>query len=82
MTTHPEIHIGDWIKIGLIDCVVSSVYPEDSTSGICKVIFNKQKPTTRDVDWNGENWFFPERPDFGGYAKGMDYLVLQLKRGR
>ena len=49
---------------------------------ICKVVFNPQKPTTHDVDWNGQQWFFPERPDFGGYGvKAKNYALAynQLK---
>jgi len=29
---------------------------------ICKVVFNPQKPTTHDVDWNGQQWFFQSVP--------------------
>lgn len=79
---HPEIKPSDWIEIGSYDCVVMKVYPENSLFGICKVVFNKTKPTTRHADWNGERWFFPERPDFGGYGRDDDPHVRQLKRGR
>jgi len=82
MKGHPEIKKGDWIRVGATDCVVAIVYQENSMSGVCKAIFNKSKPTTHDVDWNGESWFFPARPDYGGYAKNSDPLVQQLKRGK
>lgn len=48
---------------------------------ICKVVFNPQKPTTHDVDWNGQQWFFPERPDFGGYGRDGCPFVRKLKQG-
>ena len=46
-----------------------------------KVVFNPQKPTTHDVDWNGQQWFFPERPDFGGYGRDGCPFVRKLKQG-
>ena len=82
MSEHPKIKPGDWITVGATDCVVSVVYPQNSQSGACLAVFNKQKPTTHDVDWDGEKWFFPKRPDFGGYGQDHDPYVLQLKRGR
>ena len=48
---------------------------------ICKVVFNPQKLTTHDVDWNGQQWFFPERPDFGGYGRDGCPFVRKLKQG-
>ena len=35
-----------------------------------------------EVDWNGEKWFFPYCPDFGGYSRESDLWVQQLKLGR
>lgn len=82
MSKPPEIHPGKWITVDSNSCVVKIVYEEGSSSGICFVVFNKDKPTTHDVDWDGEKWFFPDRPDYGGYAKNSDPYVQQLKRGR
>lgn len=82
MSEHPEIKSGDWITVGEIDCVVSVVYPKDSPSGVCLAVFNKQKPTTHDVGWDGSKWVFPQRPDYGGYGRDDDPYVQQLKRGR
>ena len=82
MINPPKINPGDWITVGHIDCVVAIIYPENASSGICKVIHNKKKPTTRDVSWDGEKWFFPERPDFGGYGKISDPYVQKLMRGK
>ena len=82
MSEHPSIKSGDWLTVDATDCVVTVVYPQGYESGVCLVVFNKQKPTTHDVDWDGEKWFFPKRPDFGGYGRDRDPYVLQLKRGR
>jgi len=46
--------------------------------GVCQGFFNRQKPTTHDVDWDGETWFFPQRQDFGGYARPSDPYVQML----
>jgi hypothetical protein len=54
---HPEIIPSDWIDVAGCACVVMRVYPKNSPFGVCKVVFNKIKPTTHDVDWNGEKWF-------------------------
>ncbi|WP_114193528.1 hypothetical protein [Edaphovirga cremea] len=78
---HPDVKPSDWIEVGGYDCVVMKTYNANSPFGICKVVFNKTKPTTRDVDWNGDKWFFPERPDFGGYGRNDDPYVIQLKKG-
>ena len=78
----PKIKPGDWLTVGSNDCVVSMIYPPDSQSGVCLVVFNKNKPTTHDIDWDGTKWYFTECPDFGGYAKDSDPFVQQLKRGR
>lgn len=82
MSEHPKLNPTDWIKVGNIDCVVTCVYPQNSSSLICLVVFDKTKPTTHDVDWDGEKWIFPKRPDFGGYINDTDKYVLQLKRGK
>lgn len=84
MSEVPKISELDWITVGTHDCVVRHVYPQHhrSYSGVCEVVFNRAKPTTHDVDWNGTAWFFPERPDYGGYGRDGDPAVEQLKRGR
>ena len=82
MATHPDVKPRDWIQVGSHQCVVRLVFPAGGHKGVCQVVYNKDKPTTRDVDWNGEAWFFPERDDFGGYGRLDDPCVQQLKRGR
>ena len=78
---HPEIKPYDWIRVGNRNCVVMNIYPSNSPFGVCKVVFNPQKPTTHDVDWNGQQWFFPERPDVGGYGRDGCPFVRKLKQG-
>jgi hypothetical protein len=79
MFQHPEVKAGEWLHVGSAACVVTNVYPIGAKNGVCLVVFNKNKPTTHVVDWDGERWFFPERPDYGGYAKESDPFVQQLK---
>ena len=82
MTVHPPITEGDWITVERTDCVVTNVFKPGAPSRVCKVVFNKSKPTTHDIDWNGSKWIFPERPDYGGYGRDSDPYVQQLKRGK
>lgn len=82
MNAHPDIGYLSWIEVGSFNCVVKTILPSGSASGVCIVVYNKSKPTTRHVDWDGNKWFFPERPDFGGYAPESDPCVVKLKRGR
>jgi hypothetical protein len=77
-----KIAPGDWITVGTTRCVVSKVYAPDQSSAVCLVVFNKSKPTTHDLDWDGEKWFFPERADFDGYGRISDPYVQQLIRGK
>lgn len=81
MIDHPKIVVGDWIIVENTKCIVFCVYQSNSPNGACKVLLNKNKPTTRDADWNGQAWFFPDRPDFGGYVKSSNPLALKLKSG-
>lgn len=74
----PKTKPCDWLRVGENDCVVMSVYE----NGSCKVVFNKEKPTTEIAEWNGEQWTFNNTADFGGYAKEHDRFVQQLKRGK
>ena len=78
MAEHPIVREGDWLNVGNTRCVVMEVYQTNSHSGVCKVVFNRNKPTTQDVDWNGKEWIFPVRPDFGGYAQSSNQYVQQL----
>lgn len=58
---------------------MSSVYDGDYPFGICEVVFNSSKPTNRDVDWDGEKWFFPECGDYGGRAEDNPRLLRYVK---
>lgn len=82
MADAPRVKPGDWIVIAGSDCVVSKVYPPDSPFGVCLAVCNKTNPATRDVGWNGNEWFFPERGDYGGHPRISDPHFQQLKRGR
>lgn len=82
MKEHPEVSEGDWIKVGNVDCIVQKLYQPDSPFGVGQVLFNRDKPTTHEVDWDGEKWIFPERGDYGGYARPSDPYVWKLKKGR
>lgn len=79
MKKHPPIRLGSWITVGTRECVVSHLYEENSPFGVCIVVFNKEKPTTHDVDWDGGKWFFPKRSDYGGYPSSNDKYVQTLK---
>jgi hypothetical protein len=81
MMEAPKISPDDWITVDGGKCVVCLVYKPNSHSGIGMVVFNKIKPTTHDVEWDGEKWFFPKRSDFGGYGRDGDKYVIQLRRG-
>ena len=67
----PKLNTGNWITIGHWHCIVSKIYAEESRDalGLGEVVYNPEKPTTRDFDWDGEKYFFPDRGDFGGYAE-------------
>lgn len=78
----PKIKSGDWITVGSHDCVVTQIHFGNPVSGDCSVIFNKNSPTSHDVEWDGEKWNFSERLDYGGYVKDSDPFVYQLKKGR
>jgi hypothetical protein len=89
MTNRPTVNPGDWIKVANLDCVVAVVRQPDQVafSGDLEVVFDAQKPTNPDVEWNGEAWLFCKRPDYGGYAAGKSRLsqavgILRLGRNR
>lgn len=81
MQPAPQVQPGDWITVQGHRCVVQRVFQAGAPSGLFQVVFDKAKPTTRRVDWDGEKWFFPPSPDFGGYGRDSDPYVRQLKRG-
>jgi hypothetical protein len=54
---HPEIHVKDWIDVGNRECVVQRLLPPVSPVGVCIVVLNKTKPTTRIAGWKGEKWY-------------------------
>lgn len=64
----PELKVSDWIQVGPHKGLVGLLYPPNSQSGIGIFIYDARKPTSHDFDWNGTAFYFPERPDFGGYA--------------
>jgi hypothetical protein len=78
----PTLLEGQWIEVQGRDCVVQIVYDSSSPFGACQWVFNREKPTTHDVAWDGAKWFFPKRPDFGGYGRRGDRFVEQLIRGK
>jgi hypothetical protein len=87
MAERPIVNVGDWIRIGERDCVVSDVRPPElvAFAGDIEVVFDAAKPTSHDAEWDGSKWVFSKRPDYGGYAEGKSRLasaVHQLKRGR
>lgn len=78
MKNRPKIKEGDWIVVENCNCVVAHVYEPDSSFGDCEVVFNKKKPTNRDVKWNGEKWMFKDSGDFGGYANRSQRLKMYI----
>jgi hypothetical protein len=87
MAERPKVFVGDWIKIGERDCVVSDVRRPDlvAFSGDIEVVFDAAKPTYHDAEWDGDKWISSKRPDYGGYAENRPRLasaVRQLRRGR
>lgn len=82
MSKVPDIKQGEWITVGTTSCVIKNVYQEGTSDAVCLVVFDEDKPTTHDVSWDGENWVFSERSDYGGYGRNDDKYVQQLKHGR
>ena len=78
MAQHPIIRKCDWLNVGSVRCVAMQLYPDNSIGSVRIVVCNKNNPTTRDVDWNGQEWIFPDRPDFGGYPHQSNQYVQQL----
>jgi hypothetical protein len=87
MAERPIVNVGDWIRIGERDCVVSDVRRPDlvAFSGDIEVVYDVEKPTYHDAEWDSDEWIFSKRPDYGGYAQNQSRLasaVRQLRRGR
>lgn len=85
MADRPEIKPGDWIRVGNRNCVVANVRDPGYAFGDCKVVFDRRKPTSHDVVWNGDEWEFVDSGDQGGYADKdprLNEYVRKLKRGR
>jgi hypothetical protein len=74
----PPVKSGKWIEVGGNQCVVTDVYEEGPSLGTGMAVFNPREPTIHDFGWNGEQWVFSERPDFGGYAIENDPYLRQL----
>jgi len=84
MANRPNINLGNWIYVEGTSCVISIVREPGHEFGDCEVVFNPDKPTNHDVEWDGEKWIFPDRPDFGGYAdrnSRLSQYVQILKQG-
>ena len=85
MSDRPTVKPRGWIRVGSTDCVVANVRGPGQSLGDCEVVFNPDKPTNRDVTWDGDQWNFVESGDYGGYAEKYPRLseyVQILKRGR
>jgi hypothetical protein len=84
MSERPPIAHGSWIRIAIVDCVVSKVRAEGDPAGDCEVVFDPKRPTTRDVRWNGSVWEFVESGDFGINADEVPRLTdyVQALKGR
>lgn len=66
---HPEIHVKDWIDVGNRECLVQRLLPLGSPVGVCIVVLNKTKPTTRIAGWNGES---------GTSSPAMTLVAMQM----
>jgi len=42
----PKLAVGDWIKVGGMDCIVSRIYPEESRAafGLGEIVYNPDHP--------------------------------------
>ena len=83
MTECPKIEPNDWIRVDGVDCVVAFLHEHES-SRLGEVVHTASDPTSREFEWDGEQFVFSKSRDFGGYAKGSLYgrAVEILKRGR
>lgn len=83
MTERPRLTPGEWIWVGIQDCVVAKIYGPEYPRGHCEVVFNPQKPTNKNIVWDGDKWQFTKSS--GGYADNYSRLnrfVDILKQGR
>jgi len=81
----PELRVGDFITVGKWNAIVRYVFsnPDNHPQiGHCEVVFNEAKPTSHDVEWNGNEWVFCKRNDQGGYVHYSDRFYLMLKNRR
>ena len=77
----PALKENDIIFVGNTKCIVRRVYEANSPFGAGEVVFEgKSKPTSHDVDWKDGKWYFPDRPDFGGYVPESDPFLNRLRR--
>ena len=79
MIDPPELKLGDWIQVGPHKGLVGLLYPPGGPFGLGVFIYDAQKPTSHDFDWNGTEFYFPERPDFGGYADKNPMYADQVR---
>lgn len=85
MSECPSVMKHEWIRVGNLDCVVANILDPENKLGDLEVVFNSDKPTNRNVFWDGEHWKFVETGDYGGYADRyarLNFAVSVLKRGR
>ncbi len=78
-----NLKAGDWISVNNLDCVVTRIYEKPFT-GMGEVVYNKDKPTTKNFDWDEdrEKYYFSEERDFGGYGHERCPYIQQLKKGK
>jgi hypothetical protein len=83
MVNFPVIKPGDWVIVGLVEGIVQKIYPAGQVAGIFRLVYiDRYKPSTQDVDWDGEKWFFPDLGHFGSNARESDPYVRELRQGR
>jgi len=85
MSPRPNVKPGEWINVGGVDAVVSTILPPGDPSGDCEVVFDPSKPTNLYARWTDGKWEFVKSGDYGGYAARYGRLsqyVSILKMGR
>lgn len=82
----PPIKPGDWISIGVRDCVVTKIYPDKALADLEVVYLDDlEKAINDDVVWRNDKWEFKHSGPSGGYADKYGHLaehVQKLRRGR
>ncbi len=76
----PQIEENEIIYVDGIKCIVRRLYKSESTLGIGEVVFDQGKPTSHDFDWKEGKWYFPDRPDYGGYVSESDPFLNRLRQ--